>query len=129
MASIAPSASAEGALFVFLGLLVCDRRAPRPPSIAPLVSIGAGPQLCLLGWCIEGVWRGRKLEYEPLDWSAVRGDPNWQAAVAAVCGPVEYYPGVYIPAESVPGQLDAVHQRSAAKRLQAGHRGCSCGRG
>lgn len=71
-----------------------------------LVSIGSGPLLCLMGWCLESSWQGKIIECDPLDWSSVRGHPEWQQAASLLCPRTESpFPHAFIPGPKVPFQL------------------------
>lgn len=85
----------------------------------PLVSIGSGPLLCLLGWCLEKPWQGEIWEYEPLDWTEVRSNANWSAGVHYLCGTIQHsYSGVYVPGPSTPQQLSAIKPPLKLQYLQ-----------
>src|SRR5262249_23068427 len=83
---------------------------------APLISVGAGPLLCLFGWCLYKPWKGQVIEVEPLDWNPVRTNPNWRKARNHLLGDaVKSLSGYYVPGPTLPYQLEDFKGLKAAK--------------
>lgn len=47
----------------------------------PLVSVGAGPMLDLIGWTLDAPWRGPIVTADPLDWSSITDLPAHRAVL------------------------------------------------
>lgn len=81
------------------------RRAIPLDSERPLVSVGAGPLLCVLGWVWEQRWPGDVLAVDPMEWQTVLDHKLWRKALkAALPQGVEFQRG-YCPPGPLPQQL------------------------
>jgi len=74
-----------------------------------LYSFGAGPNLCLMGWYWRPTaWEGPVVAVDPLPWSRVLDDADWQAASHSLCGVINETRGFYVPGPTLPAQLAGI---------------------
>lgn len=75
-----------------------------------IVSIGAGPMFCLLGWFFDRAAQPHHsiTAYDPLSWDHIRDLPEWLALrerVLGGAGSLSFGSGIFIPGPFLPPQL------------------------
>ncbi len=86
---------------------LCDR---------PLVSLGAGPMLCLAGWLHDHGPHPDARAIDPLDWRPVTGTRGGQALQAALGHP-RVHRGVYAPMDAAAPPVQLAHLRGMRSLL------------
>ncbi|MES2643866.1 MAG: hypothetical protein V4850_30540 [Myxococcota bacterium] len=100
------------------------REAVAPVQDGPVVSIGAGPGLCLLGWFFDrppaATWPIHA--HDVLAWDAVRADPAHVAVLAHVLAPavMDFHAGRYFPATLPPQAATCVGAPIAPEQIPRG---------
>lgn len=72
-------------------------RLPSLEGSRPLISVGSGPCVELLGWCLDRPWSGQIQCMDPMGWEGVLSDASWKSLCGKVLGDYEICAGRYIP--------------------------------